>query len=343
MLRILKPLLLIPFILAGLSCLTNPVDLGEHDDYVAQFDLVWRTFDQEYIGFIFLDLDWDAVYNQYRPKVDEIRSQQELVDLLVEMLTLLEDGHIWFYCPEDSIIGTFSPDVQLNYDNAVRWAYIDSLSTGGFTFWDADSIWGYAMFDSIPYVMVRLMDFNLNFAHLSNFIENVPDAPAMIIDVRMNGGGDTRTAENLAQRFCTERCLAYYWVNRNGPEHDDLTEPYPCYNNPITVYFDRPVMVLIGERSASATEHFALRADALPQVILAGDTTMREVNAPALYNLDGGYMYTAPPGTVLSPDGVTWIQETGIAPDVYIPATEEDFNQGVDPVLEYALEWAVLQ
>ncbi len=342
-LRILEPIVLILVILAGISCLTDPVELGEHDDYVAQFDLVWKSFDQDYIGFIFLDLDWDAVYNQYRPEVGEIRNQQELNDLLLEMFALLEDLHVWIETPEETYIFSYSTGSQHNYNTMVLWAYIDNLSTGGFTFWDADSTWGYAMFDSIPYVMVTDMVKYLNVTPLSHLIDNVPDAPAMIIDVRMNSGGSSETASQLSERFCTERCLAYYWVRRNGPEHDDLSEPYPCYNNPVTVCFDRPVIVLIGEGCASATEGFALRVDALPHVILAGDTTIREVNAPSHRELTGGYKYALPTATILSVDSSSWIQETGIAPDVYIETTPEDFNQGVDPVLEYALEWAASQ
>ncbi len=342
-LRILKPIVLISFILAGISCLTDPVELGEHDDYVAQFDLVWKSFDQDYIGFIFLDLDWDAVYDQYRPEVGEIRNQQELNDLLLEMFALLEDLHVWIETPEETYIFSYLQYIQPNFSMPVLWAYIDSLSTGGFTFWDADSTWGYAMFDSIPYVMVTSMYEYLDVTPLSNLIDNIPDAPAMIIDVRMNSGGFSETVRQLSERFCTERCLAYYWVRRNGPEHDDLSEPDPCYNNPVTVCFDRPVIVLIGRVSCSATEGFALRVDALPQVILAGDTTRREVNAPSWRELSGGYEYTLPMYTILSADSSTWIQETGIAPDVYIHATIGYFNHGIDPVLEYALEWAALQ
>ena len=345
MLKVLKLIVLVLFILAGISCLTDPVELGEHDDYVAQFDLVWSTYDQEYIGFIFLDLDWDAVYDQYRPEVGEIQSQQELVDLLLQMLALLEDLHIWIFAPDGLVFGSYSPSVQDNYRMSVLWTYIDSLSTGGFTFWDADSTWGYAMFDSIPYVMVTGMHEYLNVDHLTNLIENVPDAPAMIIDVRMNSGGHSSTAYQLLRRICTEDGLAYYWVYRNGPEHDDLSEPEPVYNYSLSTCFDRPVIVLIGEGCASATEGFALRADVLPHVILAGDTTMREVNAndPIYSELAGGYEYSLPIATILSADSSTWIQETGIAPDVYIEATIEDFNQGIDPVLEYALEWAASQ
>ncbi len=39
MLRILQPIVLILLILAGISCLTDPVDLGEHDDYVALLNI----------------------------------------------------------------------------------------------------------------------------------------------------------------------------------------------------------------------------------------------------------------------------------------------------------------
>ncbi len=343
MLRVLKPVVLILLILTGISCLTDPVDLGEHDDYVAQFDLVWETFDREYIGFNFVDVNWGEVYNQFRPEIGEIQSQMELIDHLLPMLALLEDLHVWFVYPGGGVHGTFVPYYQRNYNETVLWAYIDSLSTSGFTWWN--SYWGYAMFDSIPYVMITACDSNFVVSDLDALIEAVPDAPAMIIDIRMNMGGNAFVAADIARRFCSEMCLAYYNVFREGPENHDFGTPFAEYNLPGGYCFNKPVITLIGRGSVSAAEYFAQRLYMLPSVTLAGDTTRGEVNAFSRpYKiLAGGYEYTVTRMTLLAADSSTWIQETGVAPDVYIPATTEDFAQGIDPVLEYALEWAASQ
>jgi C-terminal processing protease CtpA/Prc len=46
---------------------------------------------------------------------------------------------------------------------------------------------------------------------------------------------------------------------------------------------------------------------------------------------------TCPSRTILRPD-LTYIEDAGIPPDVYVEATEADFAGGIDPVLEYAFE-----
>ena len=322
------------------ACLTNPVDLGDHEPYVQQFQLMWDTFDENYIGFIFSDVDWDAVYDEYMPQVEEVESQQELIDIFTEILAMFEDGHLWIYLPSGEQTFPWMPDFTENFDMPLLWFLIDQLSEDGFHSWDSDSTWGHAMIDSIPYIMIRQMASDLEMGPLATFISNHQDARTMIIDVRMNGGGVSPTVESIARYFCSEKTLIYQTVVRNGPGWEDFSPPEPVYIYPLTVKYEGPVILLIGEYSASATEWFAAAVDQLPQFVLAGDTTMKEISSPTFLDLASGYQYTCTMLTLLHADGTTWLQETGVAPHYYVEATEEDFSQGVDPVLDFAIQWA---
>jgi len=198
------------------------------------------------------------------------------------------------------------------------------------------------MMDSIPYVMVQGMDDLLDASQLSALLDTIPDSRPVVIDLRMNGGGSLETSKSIAARFSDQWLLAYFLVYRAGPASYELGEPVPEYLYPAQVH-GGPVIALIGESCASAAEFFALCCQEVPTISLAGDTTLGEVNGPAFYNLGFGCMYTVPVMTALAADTTTWIQGVGVPPDIYVEATEADFAAGVDPVMEYALEWAAQQ
>lgn len=329
--------LLICAVLLGSACIFEPVDLGEHDDYRAELDLVWETFDQSYIGFIFVSVDWDAVYAEYSTRVDTVSSQMGMINLFLDMLACMQDGHLFFY----NIVGTayypYMPQIELNYDMDVLWTYLDPA---GFEWFQYD-LWGYCMFDLVPYVMITAWDPWMIEAYLDDMLEAHPDAPAIIFDVRMNPGGQPSPTREIARRFNDEKRVGFFMVYRDGPEHDDLSEPEPYYVYPRQNSFQKPVAILIGNRCASANESFICIMSDLPQVVLLGDTTMGQVNAPQVqYSLPGGWKYTVPSWTTLKADTTTWVQGIGIPPDIYIEATVEEFQAGIDPVLEYALVWA---
>jgi C-terminal processing protease CtpA/Prc len=50
------------------------------------------------------------------------------------------------------------------------------------------------------------------------------DTRGLIMDVRLNGGGDEPTAGAVAGRFLQEEFVYAYSQYRNGPSHTNLTE-----------------------------------------------------------------------------------------------------------------------
>lgn len=336
-------------LLSSMSCLFNPVELGDHDDFRTEFDLVWNHFDSTYIGFMFTDAEWDEAYSQYSGSTDSMESQDDFISMLMDMLACLEDPHVylWNFVGADSVLDLqpWFPETEPNYDMDVLWEYLDSLSSEGFTSFQYDSLWGYCFIDdSIPYIMIDSWTSFMNPRLLISLLDTLPETRALIIDVRMNGGGQEQAILDLASTINGEARTGYFRVFKAGPGHDDLAPPVPVLIQTRNDYISVPIMVLIGEGSRSASEVFASICDEIPGIILAGDSTQGNTSwcfsEEAILHLPGDWSVFVPNCTALRADTVTYIQGNGIPPDIYVEASEADFEAGTDPVLEYAVEWA---
>ena len=89
------------------------------------FEILWQEFDRYYSYFVYKDIDWYEIYNQYRPQVSAQTSDEELFMILSSMLDILQDSHVNLYTPhgiyayEDwwrDYPANFDPDIiKMNY------------------------------------------------------------------------------------------------------------------------------------------------------------------------------------------------------------------------------------
>ncbi|MBN1433285.1 hypothetical protein JW921_00895 [Candidatus Fermentibacterales bacterium] len=319
------------------SCLDDPVDLGGHDDYLAQLELIWNQYDRLFVGFVYTGaVDWDEVFEEYSARTDTVTTQASFIYLMSEMLSELEDAGICLVFAGDPIV-PWQPDVEASYDWDVLWQ--NYLEPAGFE-WFEEGWWGYCVMDSVPYILIAEWNDMIYGGYLDEVLAQHPDAPAVVIDQRPCGGGSVERIGQVARRFNDQTRIAYYTLYRKGPGREDLSEPEPRHVYTLPSWYEGPVAVLIGEDCYGAPELFACMADELPNAVLIGDTTMSEVTTPAVYALPGGSSYSVPVETILRADSSSWLQVTGVAPDIFVPATPEDFAAGRDPILEFALLWA---
>lgn len=68
------------------------------------FEEVWRTVNENYLYPDFHGLDWEAVYQQFAPRVAETTSDESFYALLTEMVEQLGDHHSRFLAPQDAVI-----------------------------------------------------------------------------------------------------------------------------------------------------------------------------------------------------------------------------------------------
>lgn len=67
---------------------------------VYNFDVLWNTFDEHYCYFETRNIDWDLIYQNYRSKITSQTNEIELYQILDEMLSSLNDGHVSMDVPD---------------------------------------------------------------------------------------------------------------------------------------------------------------------------------------------------------------------------------------------------
>jgi hypothetical protein len=305
-------------------------------DFVSQFDDVWSRYDATYPYFVYKRVNWDSLRLAYRPRAVAATSQEALVSVIHEMLGQLRDVHSWLVAPNgDSYLATYTPTAFVNWRSDVWQKYMARYG------WQQRSNWGYGLIEGIPYIAFGSWNpAQLSAGAVDAALEQFKDAPALVIDVRMNGGGNTALADSVAARFFDASRIATYVQYRSGPSHSDLGPTQASRVSPRGSWqFRKPVLLLVGRGCFSSNEDFIAAMSQLPNVTVVGDTTGGGSGNPAMYDLGGGWQYSVP----------RWIEYTsamqvvewkGIAPTVVVHATTADFDTGIDPVLEYAAQWA---
>lgn len=153
----------------------------------------------------------------------------------------------------------------------------------------------------------------------------------LILDLRNNGGGYLQTAIEVTSQFIDEGVLMYQVY---GDGSRDTYEAIPG-----GLATEIPMVVLVNEGSASASEITAGAIQDLGRAQLVGVTTYGKGSVQNWIPLENGNE-----GAVrvtiarwLTPDG-RQIHEVGLEPDVVVELTEEDFEAERDPQLDKAIE-----
>ena len=296
-----------------------------------QFDQLWETFDRTYPYFTYKQIDWDRARATYRDAAIASPSMEAFSLVVRTMLAQLRDAHVYVESRGGIRTPTWVPQSEMNWDATVFGGYITRND------WVPQIDWGWGLWGDIGYMLIPGWTDDFSTAEFDRAMDFLRDAREIIIDVRMNGGGNDARAFAVAERFADQTRLAGYTRTRNGPGHDDLTNPMPRSIAPRGPWqFTRPVTVLIGRGSFSSNESFIAAMGEFPHVTLIGDTTGGASANPRRVEMGEGWHYTVS----------TWIETTasgriiewnGIAPDIVVPWSHLAFAAGIDETIDFAL------
>ena len=323
-------------LLAAAACGSDPGPISppvDNDLFVSEFDTFWDAFDATYPYFVFKGIDWDQARATFRPQAEAARTRDELVALLVEMVAPLRDLHVYFEAPSGDRVATYEPTGFVNWDRDT-W-----LATIAPTDWNQlKPNLGFARLGGVPYIAIGAWNPNqFTNGDFDTILEQFRDDPAIILDVRPNGGGSDNLALLVAARFATAPVAVEFFQFRDGPEHADLGPFLERTLEPMGEWqFEGTVMVLSGRGVFSSNESFISAMRELPNVTIVGDTTGGASGNPQLLQLGGGWQYTVSRWIAYTAD-MEVIEWNGIPPDIYVATTPNDFAQLRDPVLEAAL------
>jgi len=154
----------------------------------------------------------------------------------------------------------------------------------------------------------------------------------IILDLRNNGGGYLQTSVEVASQFVSEGVILYEQYG------DGTRETFNALPNGLATDLNIPMVVLINEGSASASEIVAGALQDLGRAKLVGTVSYGKgsvQNWIPLSGENGAVRVTI--AKWLTPNENT-IHEIGLTPDYPVEMTAEDRQAGLDPQLDKAVE-----
>ncbi|MGM0534000.1 MAG: S41 family peptidase [Campylobacterota bacterium] len=169
------------------------------------------------------------------------------------------------------------------------------------------------------YIKVKSFDKNVA-AGVQEALKNSGDANGVILDLRNNPGGDLFQAIDVVDLFIDEGVI----VSQKGKIESENVE-YEAKS--AGTYEDIPVVVLVNEGSASASEIVSGALQDHKRAIVVGETTFGKGSVQQILELGNGEAIRLTVARYYLPSGRT-IQAVGINPDVVVP--EGNITQSSD-------------
>lgn len=330
-------ILRLAILLMAAPILTGCHDVEEFpDDPVGNFEQLWTILDEHYCFFAYKDVDWNEVHDRYRQQVNPAMTREELFDVCARMLDELRDGHTNLSAPfNTSYYRKWWSDYPQNYQPRVIEEYYFNFNyrqTGGFTYGILPENIGYIHYSSFAY--------GVGDGNLDAILAYLATADGLVFDVRDNGGGSMTNVETLIARFTPVRILAGTICHKNGPGHNDFSEPYPYYYNPAEegrIMWGKPVVVLTNRSTFSAANNFVSVMKTLPNVTIVGATTGGGCGMPFSSELPNGWGVRFSASPVRDPDGN--LTEFGVEPTEGCAVDMDPYAaiEGRDTMLDFAV------
>ncbi len=156
------------------------------------------------------------------------------------------------------------------------------------------------------------------------------DLKGIVIDLRYNGGGYLEKAVELTSMFLQQGKVVSV-VRRNGEPDNHYVTGRPIDPN-------IPLVVLINEGSASASEILAGALQDHGRATIIGKTSFGKGTVQEVYELPGGSSIRITTATWITPNGRD-LGKQGVDPDIEVERTLQQWKDEVDPQLSAALEW----
>ena len=181
--------------------------------------------------------------------------------------------------------------------------------------------------------ILKLPDFDLDFAAEQAWIDKARKHRAMIIDLRDNQGGSEETLQRMLGGLFDHEVKMGERVMRNDRK--------PLMTKPLRS-FEGKIVVLIDSNSMSAAEIFSRVVQIEKRGLVMGDRSAGSVMEARYYpyQLFGSSIYygvSITQADLIMADGKS-LEHVGVTPDEVMVPTASDLGKGLDPVLAHAAD-----
>ena len=321
------------------SCERAFMEQEEPNNPVSIFEYLWNKVDQQYAFFDVKGVDWDSVYEVYRPKVNDQTEKDSLFRVCAAMLNTLRDGHTnlissFDVSRNDSVF--YKMYAEKNIDDEVvmlNYLTLNVHTTGSFMH--------NAIRDGkVAYIRYPSFQNAISESSLKYLVNYYKNSKGLIIDLRQNDGGSIDNIRMMLTIFDNHKQPLYYTQIKSGPGHNDFTELTTVYATDTCILetpYTKPVAVLIDRGSYSATSFFALCTMGYDNIRLFGDYSGGGLGLPNGGALPNGWVYRFSITRTLTIDGQNY--ENGVPPTERVILDPACTAQGIDNVIEAAADW----
>jgi C-terminal processing protease CtpA/Prc len=184
--------------------------------------------------------------------------------------------------------------------------------------------------------VLKFPGFSFSQTEVEDMIKKARKHKAMILDLRGNSGGSVDTLKWLLGGMFDKEVKIGDRVTRDG------SKPMMAKSSKNNV-FGGQLIVLVGSRSASASELFARVVQLEKRGIVLGDKTAGAVMEARRYSYEHGvdtvifYGASITDADIIMTDGKS-LEHVGVIPDQLLLPTADDLANNRDPVLAHAVE-----
>ena len=347
------------------ACGIKPEDTPQ-----GNYAVFWQTFAEQFALFPLYHTDWEAVDHKYRTRVTSTTTPEDLFGILREMVAPFQNAHISIsansikaqyrgYRPVSQIglaLAKIPPppmrEIIIGERQRTRQIIESKYAEGPLKPYCNDLIYFGMLKGKIGYL--RILSFSgysksEGFAAGSQALESAlddtfkaaTDMKGLVIDVRLNTGGEDPWGVAIASRLTTARYLAYSKVirdNLNGPLR--FTKPQPAWVEPASgPGFRGPVVLLIGPDTVSAGETFSMALmGRTPKIVFIGENTQGVFSDVLGRMLPNGWRFGLPNEVYLRKDGKSF-DGPGVPPDISVPVfPASDLDSSRDGAIEKAIQ-----
>jgi hypothetical protein len=293
------------------------------DDPRTNFDIFWTTFAENYNSFGRKNIDWTAVRDRYRPRVNSNTGPRELFGILRAMIEPLGDIHTSITGSDDLEFSGLRPGTRKLSYRAVRTAVGNHLRALGATHFQSfaqDKIVYADLPDKQGYLRITAFEdyhgdgssYVTDSAELTRALnavfttQRVAALRHLIIDVRLNSGGHDALVLQVAARLTDRPHVAFTKQARNDP--DDPSRHGRAQTVTVTPAdaprYTGPASLLISDVTISAGETFVqAMMGRTPAPARIGTTTQGVFADNMSRRLPNGWTFNLGNEDYVGPDG----------------------------------------
>lgn len=167
-------------------------------------------------------------------------------------------------------------------------------------------------------------------------LEQLKNKKAIIIDLRLNGGGNDAFSYALAGRFTTMTTLGHSRQTRMG-DYEDFGPREQWWVKPLgNTRYTGPLIVLTNDQTSSGAEVMTMALKALPQTKTIGENTTGIFSDMYFFKLPNKWEISFSNQRYFSNKNICY-EGIGIPPDIRVSNNKDDLTTMTDPVLKAAL------